>query len=76
VPMWPWFPRNTHHLLLATLDVDVAAIMFSNDIGVTINYHYVWEPQNMLRPEDADDEETKKEILEEFGTYGTVLQVC
>lgn len=30
----------------------------------------------MLGPEDADDEETKKEILEEFGTYGTVLQVC
>lgn len=29
----------------------------------------------MLGPEDADDEETKAEILQEFGTYGTVLQV-
>lgn len=30
----------------------------------------------MLGPEDADDEDTKAEILEEFGTCGTVLQVC
>lgn len=30
----------------------------------------------MLGPEDADDEETKAEILQEFGTFGTVLQVC
>lgn len=36
---------------------------------------FACERQNMLGPEDADDEETKAEILEEFGTYGTVLQV-
>ncbi|CAM9393561.1 unnamed protein product [Ectocarpus sp. 4 AP-2014] len=30
---------------------------------------------NMLGPEDADDEDTKAEILEEFGTCGTVLQL-
>eukprot|EP00903_Cladosiphon_okamuranus_P021627 g19885.t1 len=29
---------------------------------------------NMLGPEDADDEETKAEILQEFGMFGTVLQ--
>ncbi|CAM9881238.1 unnamed protein product [Hapterophycus canaliculatus] len=29
----------------------------------------------MLGPEDADDAETKAEILEEFGTCGTVLQL-
>ena len=35
----------------------------------------MWPLQNMLGPEDADDEETKAEILQEFGTYGTVVQV-
>ena len=29
----------------------------------------------MLGPEEADDEEVKAEILEEFGTCGTVQQV-
>lgn len=32
--------------------------------------------QNMLGPEDADDEEMKAEILEEARTCGYVEQVC